>query len=1018
MGVFEIILIVGALASTIMGIGAMLGIPKLADPQKDATNFSGPRSNYGDSIPWVFGTQDVTSPICIWSAPVTNISPFNQRSTWRQTHVGTAEDPEVSQEIRQTDQYAVGLDMILSRRIQRNGSAHGEVRLRKIWQAQNLLWEARGFVVNSSGSLLYHDPNQSAAWGTWPGGVSDAYTVGSGWWHGGMLSDTKEVTGWHSFRRDNTLGYTEALGLESIFFYVGNGNETPNDYIKRSFSRDSTYQLYPAYSNLIRLVFQEFWVGYQPAIPEFVAQISVSCPAPEIGDNLGWISTQNQFDVNPVSLLYVLLTTPKLCGSDKLPELDIPSFSAAFQTIRSEHLGVSYTLRSPTKANELIETILGHIDGCLYREPVGGKLVLVLFRPVDASTVPIFTEASVSKISNLSKSSWLSTYGQCRVVFEHRANAANGMAAQNVAVEQDPGLIAQNGAIETLEENAPMVSTPDVASKLAARKLSVANAPLLQMNLEFTRLAEGSNSALTLRPGKVFVLNYAPLGITNLVCRVLGVDLGNLDDNSVKVSVIQDRYVPPPVVSPPTPSNPPPILPPRPDVTLPAVRVVTAPYPVARLGLTGDARRLFAAGAAALSHSTPANVSQSGDCLDRFLILAARPERGGSVFNCIVSDSNSIIRENLTIPYTSSGILQTAISATAGGLNSTYSLTIGEPIVINGLYQEDIDAIPSSEGADGRNVMLINDEWFYFTSWSQTGVGEVTIGSSSLHRMMFDSPCVPNTSSGLPSHSIGSRVWILDLRQSTTARKLSSLYKSNDFKIRTWNPVTVHSPWSTPFGHVDYSSGFGPSGLTYRFAFSNVGQTTNNLQTVLSNVVLEDRASRMLPIRRIRWTGSGTTAGYNKVSLLISSATTTVFYVSDPGSGFGNMNPRNFGNVSKMFDASAEPVAFFEESDKSLVGNWDQLLLNDISVNNTWGSSVLLYRLADHPNPTYTNLRLAVREEESGNYRIDVPAEGTTRLLEIFIYRCLLAGTGGEGAVMHLALASTPRQLRVTLNRN
>ncbi len=907
---FDIIIAVATLVSLAVSVGMGLANRQTPPGQTPAESLSGPRSSYGDAVSIIFGTVQIESPVAIYGGNVNTDSPF-------------PEDAAFTQADYTTPQYSVTLDLLFARRIFKNGSPLQAVTLRKIWYGSNLLWNGTGFAVKvtNTTTLLQADPNRFLAYPNLPGGVVSIYEAGSGAWYFGGVTERSSPSSaggnvlgsWTYFH--NGTEFTTGLGLERIAFYSGSGLDGPNA------SLVALCGDYPGYPGMVRLVFDNYCFGTQPNLENVSAEMTFSCPAPEIGDSTGLIG----LDVNPISVLYQLLTMPEFCGGAKTPPVDIPSFSAARAAIASEALGMSYRLQAATKASDVVEMILSHVDGILFIEPETGEIHIALNRPAaSVTTLPTYNETTLLEPpSDFAKTTWQSTYSQRRMTFELRGSAANGMSAKSVAVADDPALIASNGMLETLDGSSATAFDQNVANAICNRELAIANTPLIKTSLKFSRQLVNGTSPKDLRPGDLFNFTYSPWGITRVTLRVLSVDFGTLEANGVTVNVIQDRFVGDPIVATPIPSQAPATVPLRPNVSIPAARVITAPYAFARMGLAADARKILTSGQVIGDiYAIP-----SGFNFDRFLVLAAKPYPSAGAFDCELRDTDTgRTIETKRVPYTMRGVLQTAILSTDGGTGGVgdYRMTGGTSILITGLTATEIATLSSGPvNRDGKNLILIDDEWFLIEAFTSTST---TITITILHRMLWDSPYLTTAVSGdyKPGHSIGADVWFFDARDiEANRKKLSQPLPSNE-AITYGNGGVTNLPAIRPF---PYASGYNTAKYTH--TLKNADSSKNNIAGTITSQ-LADRANRMNPIRRMLISGYDSTGGASlggggfsaTLTGLPSARTQFEFNYAFSASVGGPQpfSPRESTKLVTPFDSNAYPIPFAEENDPLIAG--------------------------------------------------------------------------------------------------
>jgi hypothetical protein len=972
--------------------GSWVHVGPVPNPVTDATReFNAPRARYGDAVPFIFGTVQTRSPICIWSGQVSKGNPFN----WI--------DPE------DKEHYWSSLDLLLCERVLTDGVQVGTITLRKIWIGQRLLWDGSNFEtpVTTSNNLLRHDPNGNDDSLIPGGGYIDSGgqdRIGIGWWWGGLVGEQRKVSypaSNPSFIPDQWRGdvlgglrkiansgiWAQYLGLEKIHFYAGSGSETQDAigeevYTNGTWNTELQY-IYPSFHKFARLVFHQFIWGPQATLDDISAEVTVTCPAVAIGDTTGLMP--NGLDVNPVSVLYTLLTHPDFCGGPKLPGVDVDSFAEARVTINSERLGMSYRLLAPTKAADLVEYILDHVDGELVHDPVSGLIQLRLNRLVQTAP-PRFNASHVISVGELTKTTWLATYSQARVKFEFRGSAGNEASGESIAVAKDPGLAASSGATETFETEMPTVYDPEVASKIAARMLSDANVPLVKLQLKMNRreAASGGISALDLRPGDMFVLDYAPLGLTNLRLRVVKAELGSLEDNSISLTATQDIYQAQAIIAPPGQPDGYTIIEPPDEIEIETYRAWTAPYYIARNGLGPDAR--FALTTAPLYQvDEDTDGKQFAVNYDRFMMLAKAPYVGASRFQWSVVEGGTTVH-SATVPYTECGTLGVSVSAPLINADGTLS-----SMQIDGLTNDGVAMLTSSPD----KILLVNDEMF-LVSGSNATVSEdgASVTIAPLLRQILDSTEVS------AAHDIGDTVWILNSSDAAwcSARLAPPLRSS------------VEEYWD--FDDEDPTDGYFNDFQTlvgeHTHRIRNIDPSKVNIETS-DTAQLENRANCALPPRQADVATATASASSAATSFTFDFAQLTsvprlyqqreIGHLSGVSNSFSLLLPREQQSSDL---ASAESIPGILTSTQE--DDWHHVAKLEVWYEYNTGPLAGTLRKA------------AVSDAGDGSVSFAATAEGTTRLVDCYLRACFAPYILGDAGYVPIR-RSVARSFRITLNR-
>lgn len=506
-------------------------------------------------------------------------------------------------------------------------------------------------------------------------------------------------------------------GLQGTFtFYDGRFDPPRDSYLASVLSPNV-----PAYNGFARALFKSFYIGTTTNLEMFSFEISRMTS----GLHATYSIMPNGLDLNPMEIAYDAITQ-KFGRFGNLPSvLDLPSFIACAQTLYNEGMGMSMAAQSAITGKDLLEEIMRQCDGLLYQDPATSKIVAKLIRQdYDVNTLPVLDESIIKDLKNFSKTTWDSTFNQCRVTFKDRA----GNYDDSVAIAQDFANINYQQRVKSTEISSPGCTTAEVANKLAARQLSLISVPLYKCDTTCNRKAS------TLRPGDVFVLNWGPFNLQKMVMRISKIDLGELTSNEVKISCVQDRFATAtPTFAPPDGSGWTPISTAANPVTV--RNVFTPPHFLARLA-TNEAVSTF-------------------DSQGRLYVLAQEPSSASISFDTMFSGDNFATDPTLAIeaaPYNGGGTLvaayaDTVAAATRNDTSGVFKVQGVSSAAIANLQQY----TTLSQAQDGSAMLLVNNELFVYVGFVDNGDGSVTFPN--LYRSVLDT--VPG------NHAVGDRVWFI-----------------------------------------------------------------------------------------------------------------------------------------------------------------------------------------------------------------------------------------------------------------
>lgn len=247
--------------------------------------------------------------------------------------------------------------------------------------------------------------------------------------------------------------------------------------------------------------------------------------------------TGDRYDANPAVVIYDLMTDPiyggKMVAGDEFEGIDTSSFIAAASTLAEEEFGLTVFITESQKLKDILQEIIRHIDGALFKHPETGLHTLKLFRDdYDPDTIPVIDEDIFSEVTEYQFDGLNGLKPSVICKFTDRANEYK----TRPAIVHNPAIVQIIGRQDFAELDYPYCHRADLAGKIATRDALLYQNPLVKLKLRSIR-----QTAAQLVPGDVFRFNSSKYG-TNLVMRVLRVDYGKLTESAVEVHAIQDKF--------------------------------------------------------------------------------------------------------------------------------------------------------------------------------------------------------------------------------------------------------------------------------------------------------------------------------------------------------------------------------------------------------------------------------------------------------------------------------------------
>lgn len=237
-------------------------------------------------------------------------------------------------------------------------------------------------------------------------------------------------------------------------------------------------------------------------------------------------------DMNPAHIIRCLWIDPMRGGIADESEIG-DSFEECADLFFAEGFGLSPRFRGADLVEADRLDVERHVDAVSYRSRRTGKIELKAIRndynPVD---LPVLDSSIVLEWSGLDRAMHSETPNQLTVVYTKRENGEQASVTRtNTAGVRRAGRVIPGEPVEY-----PSCTTPDLATRLCLRDLSVQDRPLLTGQLRLAYLPP------ELEIGEPFIINEPLLGINNIVVRIMESQEGDGRDNSVYVKISEDRY--------------------------------------------------------------------------------------------------------------------------------------------------------------------------------------------------------------------------------------------------------------------------------------------------------------------------------------------------------------------------------------------------------------------------------------------------------------------------------------------
>lgn len=241
---------------------------------------------------------------------------------------------------------------------------------------------------------------------------------------------------------------------------------------------------------------------------------------------LGWA------DANPAHIIRNLWTDPLRGGVAAESEIG-DSFAVAAQLFFDEGLGLSPRFNGGGSIEADRLEVERHADCVSYRSRQTGKIEIKPIRnDYVVGDLPVLDSSIVLEWGNLEREIASETPNQLTVVYTKRENGEPASVTRtNIAGVRRSGRVIPGEPVQY-----PACTVESLATRLCLRDLSVQVRPLLSGTLVLAYFPPD------LDIGEPFIINEPKLKIDNVVVRIIEVQEGDGQDNTVTVKVTEDRY--------------------------------------------------------------------------------------------------------------------------------------------------------------------------------------------------------------------------------------------------------------------------------------------------------------------------------------------------------------------------------------------------------------------------------------------------------------------------------------------
>lgn len=235
---------------------------------------------------------------------------------------------------------------------------------------------------------------------------------------------------------------------------------------------------------------------------------------------------------NGAHIIYETLTNTQWGMGYDYSTINDGAFRAVADQLYAEGLGLSFELTNTDSIENFVYTVVKHINGIFFTEPDTGLFSLRLLRnDYVLGSLPHYNETNITQLESFERPSFGEMINEVIVQFRPRGTDSD----DSVTVQDIAAIQAQEGIIsQTVNYNG--IDNAQNAARIAMRDLRQKSIPLARVKVKVIRTAWNSTI------GQCIKFSWVEHGVSQMVLRILGVNLGDLTNGEITLDCIEDVF--------------------------------------------------------------------------------------------------------------------------------------------------------------------------------------------------------------------------------------------------------------------------------------------------------------------------------------------------------------------------------------------------------------------------------------------------------------------------------------------
>jgi hypothetical protein len=325
-------------------------------------------------------------------------------------------------------------------------------------------------------------------------------------------------------------GYDKQGGIiGTIDVQYGDASQTPNEYLQEQLGEDIS-----ATRGLTALILRQVFTGMIPTPKPWKALVKRTDVL--TNGTAQWYTAKAEIhgSMNPIHMLREIYTNTEWGFAKATTRFPDDVWQAAADTLYDEEFGLSMKWEKPRSTLESFKNdILRHIHGFVYQEPTTGDFIVKLVRDdYDAGSLDVYDDSDVVEQTQFSRGAVYEAVNHVYLRFwDRKYNKPVMIDYQNTALMDQ-----QNGKHIAVTVDYLGVDRVELASILLAREVYQACGFFAGVQIKAKRTMGG------LRPGDVFKYSWPPLGVSEMILRVIAVGMGTPKDGQIELKCVEDMF--------------------------------------------------------------------------------------------------------------------------------------------------------------------------------------------------------------------------------------------------------------------------------------------------------------------------------------------------------------------------------------------------------------------------------------------------------------------------------------------